>query len=628
MSDAVVRFLQDAGAFELPCLSTQKLLLKAFFDFVQPALPVTSYQQYEDVFDVQHGGISLLLYVAMLFAGSLYADQVQLSLDGYTDRWQLMQDLFEKAKNLYNMDYEQDRLALVQCSLLMSLWSERTLSNQQSSFYWMNIAISIAHDMNLHTEASSRGLKARASQLRRKLWWCCVMRDSLIALGRCSAPQIRDHDVPMLRVADFADAETSRVLPSTIAAEQAKTLAELCVQRAKLSLHLNRALRLRYSQHHSDPGPVVEGSSKLIRQDYIHTTNRALAAWHKALPLACRYQALPALAVPQPLEVTSKTTAAAGADSVLVLRSFLHMQYHATVSTLNRPISILPCCSSKESSHANTPHACENTPSELANRKRTQDSANHVIQVAAELHRHRLDKFLPTTSTAMIVQALLVHTMQSAALQNGADYRPNRDVLQAIRVLDEMRQRSVFSHVAARYLESGMGRPGAPSRENGSKLGAHVKMNLSQTNIKASRNPPTPPSTIQPLASPQWSDYQQMPAVESSKLPATSVLTPASVLIGQDQHNYNRTESVNSGTSMTSIEHQVSAVPDLFSPSIFDWDLDLNGIDPAWMEISADYLHGGDDGVTARLDDHLGMHDEQLGLPMFDTEALDMLIIM
>lgn len=98
ISDAVVRFLQDTGAFDLPCLSTQKLLLEAFFDFVQPALPVTSYRQYEDVFDVQHGGISLLLYVAMLFAGSLYADQVQLSLDGYTDRWELMQDLFEKAK--------------------------------------------------------------------------------------------------------------------------------------------------------------------------------------------------------------------------------------------------------------------------------------------------------------------------------------------------------------------------------------------------------------------------------------------------------------------------------------------------------------------------------------------------
>lgn len=363
----------------------------------------------------------------------------------------------------------------------MSMWSERSLSNQQSSFYWMNIAISISHDLNLHKAESLAGHNPQAIRLRRRLWWCCVMRDSLIALGRCSTPQIKDIDLDVLQLDDFEDYLSARAPAAADVDEQAqqrKILAQLGVCRAKLSVHLNQALRLRYSHARGAAqipdlisGPV-EGGSKLIRQDHIHTTNRALAAWYKALPGTCRYRptSFNTTATSAGHDPSSETVTS---SSITVLRSFIHIQYHATISTLNRPSSILPCTCTSRKTPAPTPQhresaldcqACSN-PSEVANRKRMQDSANHIIQAAAELHRQGLDKLLPATSAVMIVQALLVHTMQSAAQNTG--YRPNRDVLQSIHSLDEMRQRSVVSHVAARYLESGM----APKVTTGHSVG-------------------------------------------------------------------------------------------------------------------------------------------------------------
>jgi len=101
MSRPAFAFLNAAGCFDLPSTLVQKMLITAYFEFVQPPLPLTDFWQYEDILElshVQHNRISLLLYTALLFAGAIYVDQTQLSQAGHPVRWVLMQDLFEKAK--------------------------------------------------------------------------------------------------------------------------------------------------------------------------------------------------------------------------------------------------------------------------------------------------------------------------------------------------------------------------------------------------------------------------------------------------------------------------------------------------------------------------------------------------
>lgn len=101
MSPPAFAFLNAAGCFELPSTSVQKMLITAYFEFVQPPLPLTDFWQYEDILELSHvrrNRISLLLYTALLFAGAIYVDQTQLSHAGHPVRWVLMQDLFEKAK--------------------------------------------------------------------------------------------------------------------------------------------------------------------------------------------------------------------------------------------------------------------------------------------------------------------------------------------------------------------------------------------------------------------------------------------------------------------------------------------------------------------------------------------------
>lgn len=346
MAPEDIVYLHSKGAFTLPDITLQRALLHAYVEFVHPYMPLLELHPLLETIhhrDGKHGTISLLLYHAVMFAAASFVPAKYLKAAGFSRRREARKSFFMKARALYDFDYETDRLTLVQALLLMTYWYE-TPDDQKDTWHWMGVAVSLAHTIGLHRDPRTTGEPLRRQRLRKLLWWCCFMRDRMIALGMRRPKRIRseDADVPMLVPADFDRA----VLPDAIDilppecrlvrdVDMQGQLAELCVEKAKLCVLVGQMLQQQYTilprRRESSSTPAAQSQTtntmmlfpnRPVSDDgsgngpsVVDKIDAKLRAWLLALPLSCRYAAL------TPADVQN------GRATIAVQRTLLHLVY-------------------------------------------------------------------------------------------------------------------------------------------------------------------------------------------------------------------------------------------------------------------------------------------------------------
>ncbi|CAH0055646.1 unnamed protein product [Clonostachys solani] len=241
-------YLRLKEATTLPPPKMQNALLRAYLEYIHPMLPMINLEDFLEsmsTVDDTTGRVSLAFFQAVMFAGSAFVDMRVLKKAGYPTRAEARNSLYRKVQLLYNFDYETDRLVLIQILLLMSLWHE-TLDRTRNAGHWIDIAVSHAYAIGLHTDPwrSKPPMSITGQRLRRRTWWCCFIRDRYICLGGERVPQIRDSDfnVPILEMADFQSEHLQGKIPSAsyaicpyIAdANKRGNLANLCIDQIKL----------------------------------------------------------------------------------------------------------------------------------------------------------------------------------------------------------------------------------------------------------------------------------------------------------------------------------------------------------------------------------------------------------
>jgi Fungal specific transcription factor domain len=118
LSDLDIKILQKRGAFSLPPRSLCNELVEAFFKWVAPVIPVINYRQFMQQYNDPGNPPSLLLFQAILFAGSRVCGNSELEdEDGSTSTAALV--FYKKAKALYDANYEKDSVVVVQALTLM-----------------------------------------------------------------------------------------------------------------------------------------------------------------------------------------------------------------------------------------------------------------------------------------------------------------------------------------------------------------------------------------------------------------------------------------------------------------------------------------------------------------------------
>lgn len=76
-------------------------LLRSYVEFVHPYMPLLDLQDFVSIVDQTDesvGRISLILFQAVMFAGSAFVDMSHLRKAGYSTRKEARKDFFQKAR--------------------------------------------------------------------------------------------------------------------------------------------------------------------------------------------------------------------------------------------------------------------------------------------------------------------------------------------------------------------------------------------------------------------------------------------------------------------------------------------------------------------------------------------------
>ena len=101
MTSVDIDYLFAKGALSLPETPVRNALLRAYLEFVHPYMPLIEIHELLQIIEDgtgQSGRMSLLLFQAIMFAGTAFVDMEYLKGAGYTNRKAARKAFFQKAR--------------------------------------------------------------------------------------------------------------------------------------------------------------------------------------------------------------------------------------------------------------------------------------------------------------------------------------------------------------------------------------------------------------------------------------------------------------------------------------------------------------------------------------------------
>ncbi|KAL2846513.1 fungal-specific transcription factor domain-containing protein [Aspergillus pseudodeflectus] len=271
-----VTFVRSQGALRVPIQEVLDVFTKHYFLYVHPCLPVVDealfWRKYRCP-DGSAGKISTLLFQAMLFATSSFVPLEAAKECGYDSLQSARDDLYRRAKRLYELGVEKDRFVVAQASLLLTYYS--TDAERSNNSRWLRTAIRHAKKERAHLYHHLQPCK-KTLDLKR-LWWCCMIRDRIISLGMRRPIQITpdefDLNQPGLSFEDLQEeCLQSEVYNPETKVALCRVLASLC----HLVVAVTESILLVYPTTHSLPYSLAERRAQL---DRLEETKFALLEW-------------------------------------------------------------------------------------------------------------------------------------------------------------------------------------------------------------------------------------------------------------------------------------------------------------------------------------------------------------
>ena len=225
-----IDYLRSIGAFSVPDYEVWEEVLTAYFKWFHPCFPILDRPSFHH--DFVSKTVSPLLLQAMLFVGVTYCEVSLLHRLGFADLQDARSTYYNNAKDIYDADYEEDRIVIIQALFLMSYWREGP-QLEKDTRHWLSAAISLAQKLGIHRARSTNPDQAKR-RLRKRIWWTLYVRDrqSSTAVGMPWFIQDRDCDIEELAVVDFEE-DTMRECPRYLA-PQATEYMQYLIQMAGL----------------------------------------------------------------------------------------------------------------------------------------------------------------------------------------------------------------------------------------------------------------------------------------------------------------------------------------------------------------------------------------------------------
>ncbi|KAK8159679.1 fungal-specific transcription factor domain-containing protein [Phyllosticta citrichinensis] len=211
LDDMEINILHTRGAFLLPPRALCDELVEAFFKWVAPVVPVINRSRFMRQYRDPRNPPSLLLLQAILLAGSRVCNNPQL-MDSSGSTTPAAMTFYKRAKALFDANYEDDRVTIVQALILMGWYWEGPEDVTKNVFYWSRVAIVVAQGSGMHRSVEGSQLNRADKRLWKRIWWTLFSRDRsvAVALGRPVAIDPEDSDVEMISEDDFIEDDPDR----------------------------------------------------------------------------------------------------------------------------------------------------------------------------------------------------------------------------------------------------------------------------------------------------------------------------------------------------------------------------------------------------------------------------------
>ena len=211
-----------------PTRPVRDALVDTYFTDIHPGFPIIDrakfYQQYMDPKDPP----PLLIFNCVLLAAARISDHPMVAASRLT----VTATLYRRAKALFDVRYENDRLNLVQAALLLASHTENADTVGSNAYYWVGTAVRTAFGLGMH-----RGgllgyhlpCEAVTIKLYRKVWWSLVHAEVFLALefGRPCMIRAEDFDTAGLTDDDFNKFDGSG--DETVNRDFCEVMANLCL---------------------------------------------------------------------------------------------------------------------------------------------------------------------------------------------------------------------------------------------------------------------------------------------------------------------------------------------------------------------------------------------------------------
>ena len=257
-----LHYLQIKGCFQLPSQEICIALVDCYFEHVHPTFPIINSRAFSEKY--VRGGldeINLLLVWSMFSVAASYIDDQILQETEFDTRKAMKACFVQRAKLLFDLSCEDDKIVLIQAVLLLSFWFADAEDVMQS-WHWTGIAIGLSQTLGLHrnpdTTRKNTAIDDHKRQSWRQLWWSCVMRDCWLAMGMGRPLRINkdDCDCPMPTEEDIQSnfAEVALKGRPFHTAVESSGLAKLWIRLLELSVTLRHILSSRYrpnTLHHA-----------------------------------------------------------------------------------------------------------------------------------------------------------------------------------------------------------------------------------------------------------------------------------------------------------------------------------------------------------------------------------------
>ncbi|KAJ3477948.1 hypothetical protein NLG97_g8703 [Lecanicillium saksenae] len=209
LDNVEIDILHQRGAFLLPPRSLCDELIDSYFKWVHPIVPVINRARFMKQYRDPKNPPSLLLLQAVLLAGTRVCSNQQL-MDANGSTTPAALTFYKRAKALYDANYEDDRVTIVQSVLLMGWYWEGPEDVTKNVFYWSRVATIVAQGSGMHRSVEQSQLSKSDKRLWKRIWWTLFTRDRsvAVALGRPVGINLDDSDVEMLTEDDFIEDES------------------------------------------------------------------------------------------------------------------------------------------------------------------------------------------------------------------------------------------------------------------------------------------------------------------------------------------------------------------------------------------------------------------------------------